>query len=143
MKMIFLLLLCLFSTACTTLSRQEYDVNKHEYAKGDPALQTVGDHILHAIQTDNYEEFSRYVKENEISGEEFQNSRKNIMEQFGTITGYEYLTDLEIPLLHNMIWKVNFERKGNNQKSVKQELLFRLVLGTINGKNYVVSMSFL
>ena len=101
--------------------------------------------ILQALQNSNYREFAEYVneKENRISEDEFRISEKNIRAQFGRITGFEYLTDLELPLMHNMIWKVQFERKGKNQETVRQELLFRLILGSINGKPHVISMGFL
>ena len=145
MKGIMFLLLILLSGCCVIPDGKEPDVNKREIAKDDPRLKQTGEKILQALQNKNYGEFAKYVneKENKISEEEFLVSEKNIREQFGKITGFEYLTDLELPLMHNMIWKVQFERKGKNQETVRQELLFRLILGSINGKPHVISMGFL
>ena len=146
MKVIFFLILLLFIPGCCLIHKDgKQDVSKREFSKGDERLKQFGGKILHSVQTGNYKEFAQCVneKDNKISEEEFRVSEKNIREQFGKITGFEYLTDLELPLMHNLIWKVQFEREGKNQKSVKQELLFRLVLGTINGKPHVVSMGFL
>ena len=121
------------------------DINNREISSGSESLKNFGNKILESLQKKDYSSFAKCVddKENKISEEEFRISEKNLREQFGRITGYEYLTDLELPLMHNMIWKVRFERKGKNQDTVKQELLFRLVLGTINGKPHVISMGFL
>lgn len=146
MRIFLILSLLLFLPACRTIpDKTAQNVNKREFAKGDSRLKTVGEKILTSLQNNDYREFAKYVndKENKISEEEFQVSEKNIREQFGTIKGFEYLSDLEMPLVHNMIWKVQFERKGKNQETVKQDLLFRLVLGTIDGKPHIISMGFL
>lgn len=143
MRLLSVLLLLLLS-GCSVLDSGQ-DVNRRDLRVGDPRLKEIGEKILVSLQRGDYQEFAKYVneKENRISEEEFRISEKNIREQFGKITGFEYLTDLELPLVHNMIWKVRFERKGKNQETVKQELLFRLILGTVNGKPYVISMGFL
>lgn len=145
MRSIMFLLLILFSGCCVLPNENEPDVNKREIAKDDPRLKLTGEKILQALQNKNYSEFAKFAneKENKITEEDFRTSEKNIREQFGKITGFEYLTDLELPLMHNMIWKVRFERKGKNQETVRQELLFRLILGSINGKPHVISMGFL
>lgn len=145
MKVIFFLLLILLSGCCTLPGKSNADINRREISRGDIRLKTVGENILRSLQDKNYDEFAKCVneKEHKITEEEFNVSEKNIREQFGRITGFEYLTDLELPLMHNMIWKVQFERKGKNQETVKQELLFRLILGSINGKPHVISMGFL
>ena len=146
MKNIILLLFLLFLTGCCTIPPEKgQNVNQREISNSDEQLKQLGTGILKALQQSDYQSFAKHVNndENKISEDEFQVSEKNIRNQFGRITGFEYLTDLETPLMHNLIWKVQFERTGENQKTVKQELLFRLILGTINGKPHVISMSFL
>ena len=146
MKNIILLLFLLFLTGCCTIPPEKgQNVNQREISNSDEQLKQLGTGILTALQQSDYQSFAKHVNndENKISEDEFQVSEKNIRNQFGRITGFEYLTDLETPLMHNLIWKVQFEREGKNQKTVKQELLFRLILGTINGKPHVISMSFL
>ena len=146
MKNIILLLFLLFLTGCCTIPPEKgQNVNQREISNSDEQLKQLGTGILTALQQSDYQSFAKHVNndENKISEDEFQVSEKNIRNQFGRITGFEYLTDLETPLMHNLIWKVQFERTGENQKTVKQELLFRLILGTINGKPHVIIMSFL
>ena len=133
-------------SGCRTVSNKPvYDVNRSQEAGNDPELRRAGDRILNAIRDDDYGNFSAAANGGgmEITEREFLESGKNMRNQFGKITGYEYLTDLELPLFHNMIWKVRFERNGENQKTIRQELLFRLVTGKIDGKPHVIGMSFL
>lgn len=145
MRFLFCFLLLCFLPACRMIESDDYDVNRRALPSGSPELKKIGDRILYAVQHSDYKEFEKYVNsdENKISEEDFHSSGKNIRDQFGRITGYEYLTDLQLPLMHNMIWKVHFERKGKNQETVRQDLLFRLILGTIDGKTHVISMGFL
>ena len=146
MKNIIFLLFLLFLTGCCTIPPEKgQNVNQREISNSDERLRQLGTDILTALQKSDYQLFAKSVNDNEnkISEDEFQVSEKNVRNQFGKITGFEYLTDLETPLMHNLLWKVQFERTGENQKTVKQELLFRLILGTINGKPHVISMSFL
>ena len=145
-QILFLLLLCLLLPACRTIHEESgTDVNRHEFSKDSPELRQIGEELLKSIQDGNFKQFAKYVNSgnDKITEEDFHLSEKNIREQFGKIISYEYLADLELPLMHNMIWKVTFEREGKNQDRIKQELLFRLVLGTINGKPHIVSMGFL
>ena len=143
--LLFLLLLPLLPACRNIYKDSKTDVNRHEFSKGSPQLRRIGEGLLSSIQRGDYKEFAKYTNEGDekISEEEFRVSERNIREQFGKIRSYQYLADLELPLMHNMIWKVTFEREGKNQERVKQELLFRLVLGTINGKPHIVSMGFL
>lgn len=146
-KLLFSAMFCLLVlTGCkTTVNQAEYDVNEHDLPNGAPALQELGNQILESIKTDDYSAFVPLVGNDgpEITETEFLESGKKIREQFGKITGYEYLADLEIPLFHNLLWKVQFERQGENQKKIRQELLFRLIVGIENGKTHVVGMGFL
>ena len=137
--------LILLSGCRTTSNRPGYDVNRPQSAANDPELRRTGDRILDAIQKEDYREFSAAANGEgmKITEQEFLESERNIRNQFGKITRYEYLADLEIPMFHNMIWKVRFERDGENQKTIRQELLFRLVAGKNNGKPCVVAMGFL
>ena len=145
-RYILLSAVLLFCPACRTIhSGVEYNVNKREVPSGDPRLQAVGESLLRSIRDNDYPGFlsaaSGYGEE--MTKEDFELSGKNIRDQFGEIAGYEYLTDLELPLLHNLLWKVRFERQGKQTEKIRQELLFRLVLGTQNGNPRVISMGFL
>ena len=145
-RLICCLFLLLFLASCRTIPQSAgYDVNKHELSKGDPRLRAAGEEILQSIRDLDYARFSRYFNGygEEITEEHFKRSGKQIFDQFGNICGYEYLADLELPLLHHLIWKVAFEREGSQQQKIRQELLFRLVMGTEKGVPKIISMGFL
>lgn len=146
MKMLALFLpaVILISGCRTTVNRTDCAENRPRDAGNELEIRKIGDRILNAIEKEDYREFSSAAgKEMDLSEEDFLASERNIRKQFGKMTGYTYLTDLELPLLSGMVWKVRFEREGENRKTIRQELLFRLITGKINGKSQVVGMSFL
>ena len=55
---------------------------------------------------------------------------------------YEFLTRLQAPIFRNMIYKVKFQRTGNDRKAIEQEALFRVMLAEDNGKIQVLSFVF-
>lgn len=79
-----------------------------------------------------------------VRKEEFLHSQKEFSKQFGSIVSYRYLTELETPLFRNCLWVVTLERKGENDRKIRQELLFRLVMAEKgkNGKPQIVGMGF-
>ena len=75
---------------------------------------------------------------------DFLHSQKEFSKQFGEMISYCYLTDLETPLFRNCLFIVTLERKGENDRKIRQELLFRLVMTERgrNGKPQIVGMGF-
>ena len=140
------LFLLMFLCGCRVLPPEDgYNVNNHELSGSDPRLCEVGEELLQSIRDGDYSRFSALANRygDPITEDDFRLSGDHIRRQFGKICNYEYLTDLEIPLLHNLIGKVGFERVGKQKEAIRQELLFRLVLGTENGVPRIISMGFL
>ena len=63
-------------------------------------------------------------------------------EQFGRIRSAEFLTELRTPLVRNLVWKVRFERKNREGGTLEQDMLFRLVTGTLDGRPVVLNFGF-
>ena len=107
----------------------------------------MGNKILKAIRDNNYPHFiapmTDEMKTN-ITQKDFNTSREGIEKNFGKIVNSHFLTSLKTPAVKNLIWTVTFERKSSDKKTtITQQLLFRLVTGTIDGKVYVTSLGFL
>ena len=50
---------------------------------------------------------------------------------------------LQTPSVRNRIWIVTFERKGADGRTITQEVLFRLVCGTLDGRAVILGFGFL
>ncbi len=107
----------------------------------DPAVQT-GNTLLAAIQQDDYGAFSECYGTG-YSAQEFETARKQLSEQFGELTHYQYLISPETPLVGNHVWLVTFRRTDSGGGKVQQQLLFRLVTGDDGGKLRVIGFGFL
>lgn len=106
----------------------------------------IGERLLAAIRTDDFKAFRACLAggpaEN-LTDRDFRTSRESILSQFGVIKEFRYLTELQTPSVRNLLWVAAFERKGGNGQNIRQELLFRLVLGTLDGRTIVLSFGFL
>ena len=115
-----------------------------------------GNAMLEAFRTDNATDFLAQLPENstaQFGEKEFTASRKNMIDTMGELKSYEFLCCLEMPqpaavngkqpLLRPLIWKVRFLRKTVSGRDVYQEMLFRAVIGELDGKPYVLSFGFL
>ena len=74
---------------------------------------------------------------------EFQSARSEIVTPLGEPVSYEYVTDLQAPVLHPMIWKVRFHRLGSNKQPIEQDALFRIIVGKLDDKPWILSFGFL
>ena len=114
-----------------------------------------GEAMLAAFRDDDASAFLKQLPENvaERFGEkEFATARRNMKETMGDLESYQFLCPLEMPLegpegktptLHPLIWKARFLRKTASGREVHQETLFRVVVGRLDGKPYVLSFGFL
>lgn len=106
----------------------------------------VGDTLLKAIQENNYKLFASVLR-GELAGEmtekDFDTSRETITKQFGELKEFKFLTALKTPTVKNLIWQVTFERVGTQEQEIEQDLLFRLVTGTVDNQVEVLSFGFL
>ncbi len=111
-----------------------------------PPEVVLGNEILTAIQNNNFEKFTAFLNGglgDKMSKKDFETSRGNIESAFGKITGFTFLVSLETPEVDNTIWKVSFERKGKDGKTIRQDLLFRLISAVSGDKRIVLSLGFM
>ncbi len=106
----------------------------------------IGNAMLEAIRKEDFRAFRNCLRggpAEELSRRDFETSMNQSRTQFGTLRKFRFLTSLQTPAVRNLIWKTEFQRKGSNGRRITQELLFRLVSGTLDGRPVVLSFGFL
>ena len=101
--------------------------------------------VLDAFIAKDYRQLRRLLPDNiaaEFPQEKFDNSIKQLEKTLGTITSYTYLTELQVPILRTMVYKVTFERTGSKKDKIVQEALFRITMAEDNGKVMVLLFNF-
>ena len=105
----------------------------------------LGGEILASFRDGDYPRLLRNIPgpmKSVMTEADFRTSRGN-MESLGDIRGYEYAFELDTPAVRNLIWRVGFEREDSEGEPVAQDMLFRLVTGTVDGEVKVLSCGFL
>lgn len=105
----------------------------------------IGERMLAAIRMDDFKAFRACLTGGpaaNLTDRDFRTSRESTLSQFGTLEDFRYLTELKTPSVRNLLWIATFERTGGNGQKITQELLFRLVLGTLDGRPVVLSFGF-
>ena len=101
--------------------------------------------ILDAFMQADYKKLRPLLSENiatEFPQEKFDSSIKQLQNTLGKIKSYAYLTELKVPVLHTDVYKVTFERIGNQKQKITQEALFRITMAEDQGKIMVLSFNF-
>ena len=127
-------------------------------SEADAALNegiATGEAMLAALRDDDASAFLKQLPENiaaRFGEKDFAAARRNLKETMGELESYQFLCPLEMPreaeerktpTLHPLIWKTRFLRKTAAGRDVYQETLFRVVIGRLDGKPYVLSFGFL
>ena len=110
--------------------------------------QALGEKMIKALRDNDSNTFlSLLHKDTRIrfGKKEFEDNRAEMKKLFGEIVSVQYLTALEMPTLHPMIWKLRFCRKAQQKDAapIYQETLFQIIFGLLDGKPYVLSFGFL
>jgi hypothetical protein len=134
----------------------ESEVKKveEEARKIDDSVKTKLDHPAHhmaetmlkAIKHKDYDMLAKGMPEGctiPVTAEEFQTSSEVLEGQFGELTDYEFITELETPLVCNQLWKAAFRKKDSEGNDVKQELIFRFVTAERDGCNQIIGFGFM
>lgn len=107
----------------------------------------IGNQMLRAIQENDYSAFVEYLSAEAakaMTPEAFQAARNEMTRQSGEIISFEYMGELQTPLVRNFVYRVTFCRNSEaNEEPITQDLMFRLLTGEIDGKIQVISFSFL
>jgi hypothetical protein len=78
-----------------------------------------------------------------VTEEEFNASSEMLAGQFGELTDYTFLTELDTPLVCNQLWKTLFHRKNSEGEDVSQELIFRFVTAKRDGCDQIIGFGFM
>ena len=74
----------------------------------------------------------------------FAAGRKAVVESMGEPISFQYVTTLELLTFTPHIWKIRFRRTDQRTgKEFTSELLFRILVGTIDRKPVLISFQFL
>ena len=74
----------------------------------------------------------------------FAEGRKAIIESMGEPISFQYVTRLELATFTPHIWKIRFRRTDQRTgKEFTSELLFRILVGTLDQKPVLISFQFL
>ena len=101
--------------------------------------------LLEAYKTNDYARLKNALPPSlarQFSEDMFKQSRNAAKNTLGEIKSYEFLTRLQAPVFRNMIYKVKFQRTGNDRKTIEQEALFRIMLAENNGVIQILSFVF-
>ena len=134
-------LAALFS-GCTVI--REYTPEKAEVAAKLPEPEyELARKLLQAFVKNDAEAFVALLPEEtrkNFDVKKFRDTRKSIIDSIGEPISYSYMTTLELNVLHPQIWKVRFRRQNvNKTKEFTSEVLFKVVTGTIDKKEAVVT----
>ena len=145
-KLLFLLcsiLLLALLPACRTIPPEARVTDNEEMDISKEIM--IGETILKGLQDNDFRILKPLLENGPMKSvveKDFKSSEENMKQQFGELKSYSYLAELQTPMVRNLIWKVKFERKGSSGKMIGQEILFRLVTGSSDGKTVVLGFGF-
>ncbi len=104
-----------------------------------------GEEILAGFQSGNYEATVRHFPEElkqRLTGKVFSETCKGL----GRIVRYEFLTELQTPLINSYLWKVTVERAAQSEKHagkvITGDLLFSLRIIKKDGRYQIAACGF-
>ena len=106
----------------------------------------LGNNILASFRDEDFVHLRRNIPgplQSKMTENDFRTSCRNCRDTLGEIRAYEYAFELDTPAVRNLIWRVGFEREDSEGEPVEQDMLFRLVTGTVDGEVKVLSCGFL
>ena len=121
------------------------DLTAEQTAQLDKAAEKQCIELLEAFKNNDYPRLRKTLPVSlakQFTEDHFKQSRNAAVKILGEIKSYEFLTRLQAPIFRNMIYRVKFQRTGNDRKTIEQEALFRVMLAEDNGKIQVLSFVF-
>lgn len=134
-------------TACAYFGEHESTpgADAAENAKPDAERET-GKRLLTAFSAGDYKSFAKGLPPDvasKFNAAEFDRTRNELLTTVGKVEGFEFLTELRTPVIRTFVWKVVLERKSEKGEPIRQDLLFRVLVGKLEGKPYVISFGFI
>jgi hypothetical protein len=134
-------LFCALTSGCVSTA----PVTNNTTPESQRKLQLHSAAVLDAFMAKDYQQLRGLLSDNiaaEFPEEKFSTSIKQLEKTLGTMKNYLYLTELKVPILRTMVYKVTFERTGSKQEKITQEALFRITMAEDKGKVIVLSFNF-
>lgn len=142
----WLLTLALSGTGCAAIPAGDADPAKAADTAAAPEKDENGRKLLDAFVRNDPEAFTAELPEAlrpQFGPKQFENARTSLTETLGEPVSYDFETKLEHPAFDVSLWKVRFERRGEDGRIINQEALFRVISGTLDGKPVIISFNFL
>ena len=131
--------------SCATSSGYAHAGGDSDDAELERSLE-LGDEILASFRAGDYPRMLKSLPgpmQTKLTEADFKSTCSDCQDTLGEIREYEYAFELDTPAVRNLIWRVGFEREDSEGKPVAQDMLFRLVTGTVDGEVKVLSCGFL
>ena len=131
--------------SCATPSGQAHAEGDSQDAELERSLE-LGDEILASFRAGDYPRMLKSLPgpmQTKLTEADFKSTCSDCQDTLGEIRAYEYAFELDTPAVRNLIWRVGFEREDSEGEPVAQDMLFRLVTGTVDGEVKVLSCGFL
>ena len=131
--------------SCATSSGHAHAGGDSDDAELERSLE-LGDEILASFRAGDYPRMLKSLPgpmQTKLTEADFKSTCSDCQDTLGEISDYEYAFELDTPAVRNLIWRVGFEREDSEGEPVAQDMLFRLVTGTVDGEVKVLSCGFL
>ncbi len=146
MRYIFLLLtgalsILFFTNGCASVSQNEV---AEKSIQSTPDVS--GEKLVTAFVRDNDKTFLELLPaelQKKFNTEHFKSFRQQLVAKLGNPVSYRYLGNVKHPLLQIEIWNVEFQRTDEQGKIVSLEAPFRVISGSVDGRNQIISFNFL
>ena len=129
-----------FGTGCVIV--KEYAPEKEKVTVA-PQEYELARKLIQAFVKNDGEAFVSLLPEEtrtKFTVENFEKTRKSLIESVGEPVEYSYLTTLELAALHPQIWKIRFKRHNvNRTKEFTSEVLFKVVTGMFDKNEAVIT----
>lgn len=131
-------------SGCTTIQELPREVRQAEPQGAEFDLCRA---LLMAFLKNDSKAFLAHVSpeaREKFNEKSFAAGRKAIIESMGEPISFQYVTKLELLTFTPYIWKIRFRRTDRRTgKEFTSELLFRILVGTLDQKPVLISFQFL
>ena len=143
---VFSMAVFMLITGCASTSAEnKNDLTPEQIIQLDKAAEQKCIELLEAFKAGDYKRLRNALPPSlarQFTEDMVKKSNNTVKNTLGEIKSYEFLTRLQAPVFRNMIYKVKFQRTGNDRQTIEQEALFRIMLAEDKGVIQVLSFVF-
>ena len=141
-----ILLISTVSAGCAQLPQPEETATSTQDELYLNAAIRQGEALLNAFKKNNYADVKDALPESlheYFTQENFDQTLEQLSGTLGKIVSFQYLTELQTPLLKTLVWKIQLQRPASDGSTIEQEVLFRALIAPVDGKPSIFSFGFL